>query len=105
MIGLVRFDFRGGSAEASLGNDGCWNCAAVPCLARPLDILFSPNREGRPAGQQHLEEAARWLKGVVFGADGPVPGVLRPQEPVKGSESSTGHATTRRPASRGDPIG
>jgi hypothetical protein len=82
MIGLIRFGFRGGRAEAILGNDGCWSCVAVPCLARPLDILYSPNREGRPACRRHLEEAARWLQGVVFWeADGPVPGVPGPSDP------------------------
>jgi hypothetical protein len=65
MIGLVRFDFRGGSADAILGNDGCWSCAAVPCLARPLDVRYSLSRGGLPTGQRQLEEAAHWLKGVV----------------------------------------
>ena len=72
MIGMIRFDRRGGIAEAVLGDDGCWGCAAVPCLVRPLDILYSPNRDEFPAGRRHLEEAAHWLKGViVFGNDSP----------------------------------
>ena len=76
MIGMIRFDRRGGIAEAVLGDDGCWSCATVPCLVRPLDILYSPNRDGRPAGRRHLEEAAHWLKGVVvFGDDSPIPGM------------------------------
>ena len=50
MIGMIRFDLRGGLAEAVLGYDGCWSCAAVTCLIRPLDILYSPSRDGRPAG-------------------------------------------------------
>jgi hypothetical protein len=59
MIGLIRFSCRGESAEAILGDDGCWSCAAVPCLARPLDILYSPNWEGPVAGRRYVEKAAR----------------------------------------------
>jgi hypothetical protein len=78
MIGMIRFDFRGVIAEAVLGNDGCWSCAAVPCLVHPLDILHSPNWDGRPAGRRHLDEAACWLKGaVVFGDSGPISGMAR----------------------------
>jgi hypothetical protein len=73
MIGLIRFIFRGGIAEAVLGNDGCWSCAAAPCLARPLDILYSPNWEGLSTGRRHLQAAARWLNGtIVFGAGRPI---------------------------------
>jgi hypothetical protein len=43
---MIRFDFRGGIAEAVPGNDGCWNCAAVPSLVHLLDILYSPNWDG-----------------------------------------------------------
>ena len=69
MIGMIRFDFPGGIAEAVLRNDGCWICPEVPCLVHPLDILYSPNWDGQPAGRRHLEEAACWLKGsVVFEA-------------------------------------
>jgi hypothetical protein len=82
MIGMIRFDFRGGMAEAVLGKDGCWSCAAVPCVVHPLDILYSPNWEGLSAGRRHLEEAALWLKGVVvFGADCPIPGTARRSDP------------------------
>jgi hypothetical protein len=78
MIGLIRFTFRGGIAEAVLSNDGYWSCAAVPCLVRPLDILYSPNWEGLSAGRRHLEAAARWLEGtVVFGAGRPIPRTAR----------------------------
>ena len=78
MIGMIRFGARGGVAEAILGDDGCWSCAAVPCLVHPLEILYSPNWEGRPAGRRHLKEAATWLKGtVVFGADSPILGARR----------------------------
>lgn len=80
MIGMIQFGFQGGTATAVLMDDGCWRCTAVPCLVHPLDILYSdgPSREGRLAGQRHLREAARWLKGeVVFGAGcsnrGPMP--------------------------------
>lgn len=82
MIGIIRFDFRGGVAEAVLGDDGCWSCGAVPSLAHPLDILYSPNWERRPAGRRHLDEAARWLNGtVVLGADRPIPAMARPSGP------------------------
>jgi len=81
MIGLIRFDLQRGSAEAILGDDGCWSCALVPCLAHPLNIRYGPNWEGLPSGRRHLEEAAHWLKGVVFGTDGPVPGVSLPSDP------------------------
>ena len=82
MIGMIRFSARGGVAEAVLGDDGCWSCAAVPCLVHPLEILYSPNWEGRPAGRRHLKEAAIWLKGtVVFGADSPIPGMARRSNP------------------------
>lgn len=78
MIGMIRFHLRGGLAEAVLGDDGCWSCATVPCLVRPLNILYSPNRDGRPAGRPHLEEAAHWLKGVIVcGDDSPIPGMAR----------------------------
>ena len=82
MIGIIRFDCRGGVAEAILGDDGCWSCGAVPCLAHPLDILYSPNWEGLPAGRRHLEEAARWLQGtLVLGADRPIPATARSPHP------------------------
>jgi hypothetical protein len=82
MIGLIRFDLQGGSAEAILGDDGRWSRAVVPCLVRPLDIRYGPNWEGLPAGRRHLEEAAHWLNGVVaFGGDAPVPGVSPPSDP------------------------
>ena len=68
MLGMIRFGFRGGFADAVLGNDGCWRCTAVPCLVRPLDTLYSPNFVGL-TGRRHLEAAARWLNGsVVFGS-------------------------------------
>jgi hypothetical protein len=82
MIGVIRFDVRGEVADAILGDDGCWSCGAVPCLAHPLDILFSPNWEGLPAGRRHLQEAARWLKGtIVLGADRPIPATARSPHP------------------------
>jgi hypothetical protein len=86
MIGLIRFGFRGGSAEAILGDDGRWSCAAVPCLARPLDILYSPNWEGLVAGRRYVEKAARWLNGVILEAHRPVPGVSRASDPGASSE-------------------
>jgi hypothetical protein len=76
MIGMIRFDSRGRIAEAVLRNDGCWSCAAVPCLVHPLNILYSPNWDGLPAGRRHLEEAACWLKGaVVFEDSSPISGM------------------------------
>lgn len=82
MIGMIRFGARGGVAEAILGDDGCWSYAAVLCLVRPLEILYSPHWEGRPAGRRHLKEAAIRLKGMVaFGADRPIPGMARRSNP------------------------
>jgi hypothetical protein len=82
MIGMIRFDFRAGIADAVLGDDGCWSCRDVPCLVHPLDTLYSPSRDGLPAGRRHLEEAARWLKGVVSFEDGsPIPGIARISDP------------------------
>ncbi len=82
MLGMIRFDFREGVAEAVLGDDGCWSCGAVPCLAHPLDILYSPNWERPAAGRRHLEEASRWLNGtVILGADRPIGGMARPSNP------------------------
>jgi hypothetical protein len=69
MIGKVLFRFRGRPAEAVLHEDGCWSCVAVPSLVEPLDILYSPHREGLaadgPSGRHHLDAAARWLRGAV----------------------------------------
>jgi hypothetical protein len=96
MIGMIRFDARGGVAEAILGDDGCWSCAAVPCLVRPLDILHSPTWERQPAGRRHLEEAALWLKGtVVFGADSPIPGTEQRSDP--GTRADHTDRRSRRP--------
>jgi hypothetical protein len=92
MIGMIRFGARGGVAEAILGDDGRWSCAAVRCLVRPLEILYSPNWEGRPAGRRHLEEAAIWLMGtVVFGADSPILGMAPRSNP-----GVPGHLLDRR---------
>ena len=69
MIGRIRFAFQGANAEAVLEHSGCWTCTAAPCLVRPLEIRYGPKWEGRPAGQRHLVEAARRLRGtIVFGA-------------------------------------
>jgi len=65
VIGRIRFAFRGAIAEAVLEDSGCWSCTAVPCLVRPLEIQYGPNRDGRPTGQRHLEAAARWLRGTI----------------------------------------
>lgn len=82
MVGMVRFAFRGGTAEAVLGDNGRWSCATVPCLVRPLDILHSPHWEGLPArglgGRRNLSAAGRWLKGVVvLGTETAIPGIGR----------------------------
>jgi hypothetical protein len=86
MIGMIRFDYRGGIAEAVLGIDGRWSCDAVPCLVHPLDILHSPRWDGQPPERRHLEEAACWLKGaVVFGDIGPIPAMA--PAPVAGVQA------------------
>ena len=68
MIYRIIFAFMGGIAEAILEDDGCWSCTAMPCLVRPLDVLYSPTRDrllaGGSVGRRYLEAAARWLKGA-----------------------------------------
>jgi hypothetical protein len=87
MIGAIRFGFRREVAEAILGDDGCWRCDAVPCLAHPLDILYSPSWQGRPDGRRHLDEAARWLHGIVVpGLDRPIDGMGRPSHRGPGAD-------------------
>jgi hypothetical protein len=99
MIGMIRFNFRGAAAEAVLADDGCWTCCAVPCLVRPLEVLFSPRWEGGPAGRRHVEGAARWLKGgVVFGADGPIADMAQQSDrgvPAEVVDRPCRHATAR----------
>ncbi len=82
MIGLIRFAFQGANAEAVLGDDGSWSCTAVPCLVRPLDILYGPSWEGIPAGGpvglRQLETAGRWLRGtIVCGYGRPILGTAQ----------------------------
>jgi hypothetical protein len=65
VIGRIRFAIQGANAEAVLEDSGCWTCTAVPCLVRPLEILYGPNWKGGPAGQRDLAGAARWLRGTI----------------------------------------
>jgi hypothetical protein len=69
MIGKVVFPYKSAVAEAVMEDDGSWRCDAIPCLARPLNILHSPvsfeSRLDRSRCQRYLETAARWLHGEI----------------------------------------
>lgn len=75
MIGKVLFLYHDAFVEAILADNGSWTCDAVPCLVRPLDVLYSPRRyrPGEPddgrAGALCLAAAARWLNGIVLWAE------------------------------------
>jgi hypothetical protein len=63
---MVRFVFGAGIAEAILGDNGHWSCAAVPCLVRPLEIRYGAIREGRAAGRLSVAGASCWLRGTAI---------------------------------------
>ena len=69
MIGKVVFPYKSITAEAVMDDDGLWRCDAIPCLARPLNLLHSPQGAGSPVDWPHslrcLESAAVWLHGQV----------------------------------------
>ena len=70
MIGKIRFPQRGRFIEAILHEDGYWECPALPCLKRPLDIRFGPAWHEVPTdsveGFQLLVNAAHWLRGAAI---------------------------------------
>jgi hypothetical protein len=69
MIGKVVFQYKLDSVEAVMGDDGAWRCDAIPCLVRPLNLLYSPLVFGesleRDRSVRCLESAAKWLRGEV----------------------------------------
>jgi hypothetical protein len=72
MIGKVVFPYKSSVAEAILNSDGLWECDAIPCLVRPLNILHGPAWYGfrfdRSRYLACLASAARWLHGEVHTA-------------------------------------
>jgi hypothetical protein len=69
MIGKVVFSYKASTIEAIMNDDGTWRCDAIPCLVRPLNLLFSPRMFGesleKDRSMRCLEAAARWLGGEV----------------------------------------
>ena len=69
MIGKVVFSYKSNSVEAVMGDDGSWRCDAIPCLVRPLNLLYSPLVFGesleKDRSMRCLESAANWLRGEV----------------------------------------
>jgi hypothetical protein len=73
MIGKVIFQYKSNAVEAVMDDDGSWRCDAIPCLVRPLNILYSAAFYSAPLDRcrstHYLRSAALWLKGEVR-ADG-----------------------------------
>jgi hypothetical protein len=69
MIGKVVFPYKSDVVDAVLGDDGSWRCDAIPCLARPLNLLYDPRVFGESLEKDRsmycLESAAGWLHGEV----------------------------------------
>jgi hypothetical protein len=69
MIGKVVFSYKASAIEAIMNDDGTWRCDAIPCLVRPLNLLFSPRMFGESLEKDRsmlcLESAASWLAGEV----------------------------------------
>jgi hypothetical protein len=69
MIGKVVFPYKSDVVDAVLGDDGSWRCDAIPCLARPLNLLYGPGVFDESLEKDRsmccLESAARWLHGEV----------------------------------------
>jgi hypothetical protein len=69
MIGKVVFQYKSKAVEAVMDDDGFWHCDAIPCLARPLNILYSASFYRAPADASRslhdLRSAAVWLRGEV----------------------------------------
>jgi hypothetical protein len=72
MIGKVVFPYKSSIAEAILNKDGFWECEAIPCLERPLNVLHGPAFYGTSFDltrcHECLASAARWLHGEVHTA-------------------------------------
>jgi hypothetical protein len=69
MIGKVIFQYKSNAVEAVMDDDGLWRCDAIPCLVRPLNILYSAAFYRAPLDRSrslhHLRSAALWLRGEV----------------------------------------
>jgi len=69
MIGKVVFQYKSSTVEAVMDDDGTWRCDAIPCLVRPLNILYSAAWIRAPVdpcrSRQYLHSAALWLHGEV----------------------------------------
>jgi hypothetical protein len=69
MIGKVVFPYKTNVVEAVMNDDGSWRCDAIPCLVRPLNLLYGPRVFGESLGEdrtlRYLESAANWLHGEV----------------------------------------
>jgi hypothetical protein len=69
MIGKVVFPYKTSVVEAIMKHDGSWRCDAIPCLVRPLNLLYGPRVFGESLGEdrtmRYLESAASWLHGEV----------------------------------------
>jgi hypothetical protein len=67
MIGKVVFQYKSNAVEAVMGEDGLWRCDAIPCLARPLNVLYSAAFYRAPVDRSRLlrdlRSAALWLRG------------------------------------------
>jgi len=69
MIGKVIFQYKLNAVEAVMDEDGSWRCDAIPCLARPLNVLYSRAFHRLPLDRARLlddlHSAASWLHGEV----------------------------------------
>jgi len=69
MIGKVVFQYKSSAVEAVMDDDGSWRCDAIPCLVRPLNILYSAAWIRAPVDSsrslRYLQSAALWLHGEV----------------------------------------
>jgi hypothetical protein len=69
MIGKVVFPYKTTVVEAVMNDDGSWRCDGIPCLVRPLDLLYNHRVFGESPENDRsmrcLESAANWLSGEV----------------------------------------
>jgi hypothetical protein len=67
MIGKVVFQYKSNEIDAVMDDNGLWRCDALPCLARPLNILYSAAFYRTPPDRSRslhdLRSAAVWLHG------------------------------------------
>jgi hypothetical protein len=76
MIGKVVFTYKSNVVEAVMNDEGRWHCAAIPCLVRPLNILYCPAWYGGPLElaecRRSVQFAAHWLHGEAVAPQRPV---------------------------------